>query len=283
MSLPKYEMFENPSGLTKEQIKFLNTYTHGSWKLKDGLINITGSLRCSGLLLASMLDIKFGKVTEDFNISENKFTSLKGMPTTVGGSFNCSSNKLTSLKGSPNSVGEGFICTYNNITSLKGMSSYVGGSVFCYNNRLTTLEGAPKDIEKSFDCSNNELISLSGSPKNIGRNFNCSFNQLTTLAGAPDRINDTFDCSYNQLVSFEGAPRFIGGELSCDHNRISEKTLMMIYDKMEASNVDYKKSLASFIMDIPSDDLEVMDIEDLGFEEDLLRKIKSYIKIKNMI
>ena len=50
----------------------------------------------------------------DINLSGKNLTELpKDLPKKITGSFYCSNNKLTSLKGSPTSVGEDFYCHKN--------------------------------------------------------------------------------------------------------------------------------------------------------------------------
>jgi len=63
--------------------------------------------------------IQFRKVYGGFDISDNKFTSLKGCPTHVyetdnlKGSFKCFNNNLSSLEGSPKRVDGVYICYGN--------------------------------------------------------------------------------------------------------------------------------------------------------------------------
>jgi hypothetical protein len=63
--------------------------------------------------------IQFGKVYGGFDISDNKFTSLRGCPTHVyetdnlKGSFKCFGNNLTSLKEGPKRVDGVYICHTN--------------------------------------------------------------------------------------------------------------------------------------------------------------------------
>jgi hypothetical protein len=57
--------------------------------------------------------IQFNKINKYFNCNDNKLTSLRGCPTSVGASFHCSYNQLISLKGCPKKVGLYFYCTDN--------------------------------------------------------------------------------------------------------------------------------------------------------------------------
>ncbi|MEK0326561.1 MAG: hypothetical protein QQN63_12750, partial [Nitrosopumilus sp.] len=45
--------------------------------------------------------------------------------------FSCSDNKLTSLEGVPKRVGSGFLCYNSNLTSLKGAPKKVGRDFYC--------------------------------------------------------------------------------------------------------------------------------------------------------
>jgi len=110
----------------------------------DGSYDVDGYVKLENLNLTK-LPFKFGRVSGDFDCSNNKLTSLAGAPSSVGGYFNCSNNQLTSLVGAPKSVvGGGFYCNYNQLTNLEGAPSNVGGSFYCSDNKLTSLEGLGK-------------------------------------------------------------------------------------------------------------------------------------------
>jgi len=98
--------------LTKEQIKFLNEVVKGTWTLNS--VDVEGNVIMIVMNLVK-IPVKFGKVTRNFNCSNNLLTSLEFSPSKVGGSFDCS---------------------YNNLTSLEGCPDYVGGYFYCYNNPL---------------------------------------------------------------------------------------------------------------------------------------------------
>ena len=146
-----YESQET-SGLTKEQVEFLNKYTEGTWSVNPttGLVDVQGDFNCSSERLKSLLDISFGHVVGNFNCYDNRLTSLAGAPQTVGGNFNCYNNKLTSLEGSPQTVGGDFNCFFNDLKSLEGAPQTVGGNFDCSPNDLKSLEGAPYTINGIF-------------------------------------------------------------------------------------------------------------------------------------
>ena len=88
------------------------------------------------------IPIQFGKVTEGFDISENKLTSLEGCPKYVEGTFYCSDNNLKSLIGCPKEVGGNFYCENNQLITLEVAPEYVGGYFHCKNNpNLKSLKG----------------------------------------------------------------------------------------------------------------------------------------------
>ncbi|UCH95577.1 MAG: hypothetical protein JSV88_01685 [Candidatus Aminicenantes bacterium] len=129
------------------------------------------------------------------------FKKLKKIPVRFGkvsGDFNCSNNNLDSLEGAPQSVGVSFFCHKNHLTSLSGAPQYVGKAFICSDNMLTSLEGAPQSINGSFDCSNNKLISLTGAPHSVRGSFDCSDNELATLKGLPKYASVLY-CSGNQI------------------------------------------------------------------------------------
>ena len=84
-----------------------------NYTINNGLVDVDASVDLSYMRLTK-LPLQFGKVTGNFNCSNNKLTStLEGAPKTVEGNFNCHSNKLTSLEGAPQSVGGDFYCDNN--------------------------------------------------------------------------------------------------------------------------------------------------------------------------
>jgi hypothetical protein len=219
--LKAYKLFEDlRDGLSKEQIEFLNKFTQGDWKYNQdtGLVDVSGSFNCGSKGLKDFLGIRFGKVSGDFNCTDNQLTTLEGSPSRVGGSFWCRGNKLTTLEGSPSRVGRGFGCGNNQLTTLEGSPSEVGGYFYCGNNQLTTLEGSPSKVGGDFDCSGNQLTSLKGSPSSVGGNFDCYNNQLTTLEGSPSEVGGDFICSGNQLTTLEGSPSRVDEDFWCNQN-----------------------------------------------------------------
>jgi hypothetical protein len=161
------------------------------------------------------------KVNGNFSCSDNRLTTLQGVPQKVGGSFSCTGNRLTTLQGAPQKVGGSFSCTGNRLTTLQGAPQKVGGSFYCNNNQLTTLKGAPKEVGGSFFCNNNRLTTLQGAPQEVGGQFYCGDNQLKTLQGAPQKVGDDFYCSYNRLTTLQGAPKEVGCYFYCNDNQLT--------------------------------------------------------------
>jgi hypothetical protein len=214
-----FALFEAKSGLNKEQIKFLNKYTNGTWTYDSstGLVDVEGHFDCSNKKLEDFVGVKFGKVSGDFYCWKNNLTNLEGAPQDVGGNFSCwYNNELTSLAGAPQKVGGYFKCHWNLLKSLEGAPQEVGGDFQCDFNRLTSLEGAPQRVGGEFRCEYTNLTSLAGAPQEVGGEFNCSNNNLTSLAGAPQKVGGDFDCYKNNLTSLAGAPQEVGREFKCD-------------------------------------------------------------------
>ena len=146
--------------LNQDQIRWLDTYTAGIWKLNPDtdLVDVDGSFICVNEGLTDFKGIKFGKISGNFDCHDNQLTSLEGAPEKVGGSFHCYNNQLTSLNGAPESVGSNFLCM---------------------NNQLTSLAGSPKEVGLNFSCSRNQLTSLMGAPKSVGRDLYCVGNYVS--------------------------------------------------------------------------------------------------------
>lgn len=123
-------------------------------KNPDGTVDVMQDVNLAAEELKK-IPFKFGKVTGDFNCSENKITSLEGAPREVTGRFYCYDNRLTSLKGGPSIVGGIYHCPHNRLTTLEGAPEKVGGDFWCNDNKLTSLKGAPKEVAGDFVCNSN--------------------------------------------------------------------------------------------------------------------------------
>lgn len=165
-------LFENfkDSKLEKELKKYgIKKYTINS----DGTIDVDGIVDLYDKNL-NEIPFKFGRVSRDFNCSDNKLKSLEGCPYEVGGNFYSSYNQLTSLNGSPMEVGGDFNCANNQLTSLNGSPIEVGGNFHCYSNyKLANLEGMPLEIGGNFYCPNNPNLKELDSISNIEGNILC--------------------------------------------------------------------------------------------------------------
>ena len=103
-----------------------------------------------GLCTTSNVDIYFPKknkksLCKRFTFN-NKLTSLRGAPQTVGGDFWCTGNQLINLIGAPHTVDGDFYCIQNQLTSLKGSPHTVGGDFGCGGDNLTNIDDMPKVI-----------------------------------------------------------------------------------------------------------------------------------------
>ena len=150
----------------------------------DGSIDVDGNVDLDKLELFR-IPLKFRNVTENFNCS--------------GGYFNFFNNKLTTLKGSPKSVGGDFYCNDNKLTTLKGSPKSVGGNFECSGNKLTSLEYCPESVGGNFDCHSNQLTSLVGCPEVIGVDINCRHNKITDFKGVPEFFEGFFYCEGNPI------------------------------------------------------------------------------------
>ena len=164
---------------------------------KDGSIDVDGDVNLNFRNL-STIPIKFGRVTSNFNCSNNNLTSLENCPIHVGGYFNCSNNKLTSLSGSPIHIGNHFECGNNQLTSLEGGPINIGGDYYCDCNKLISLKGAPK-IVKVFECGNNQLETLEYMPILINGYLDCSNNYLRNLSSLRSDIKGNIYLEDNPL------------------------------------------------------------------------------------
>ena len=144
--------------MNQDQIKWLNQYTSGPWKLnrRTGLVDIYGSFDCVCLGVTDFKGIKFGTITGWFDCESNQLTSLEGAPKIVGGNFYCRYNNLTSLKGAPESVGGYFVCSYNQLVSLEGATKSVGEGSYFHGNQVSarTLSRIHEYMIRGFTYQN---------------------------------------------------------------------------------------------------------------------------------
>jgi hypothetical protein len=102
----------------------------------DGSIDVDDDVDLYGKYLFRF-PLKFGRVTGDFDCTNNQLTTLEGSPKEVGGDFSCSTNRLTILDGGPREVGGSFYCNHNQLITLEGGPREVGGRFFsCGDNPI---------------------------------------------------------------------------------------------------------------------------------------------------
>ncbi len=81
----------------------LNQLRDADGEFLAGVVNVTGNVLLDNLLLPRLLlprlPVRFGTVDGIFSCSDNRLTTLKGAPSTVGRYFFCNNNRLTSLVG----------------------------------------------------------------------------------------------------------------------------------------------------------------------------------------
>ena len=115
--LKEYKLWEQSRELTPEQEGFLNRYVKGTWRINsEGLVDVEGDFDCARSGIKSLMGIRFGTVSGNFNCSSNQLTSLEGVPREVKGNFYCHWNQLTSLEGAPREVKGNFDCNMNPIS-----------------------------------------------------------------------------------------------------------------------------------------------------------------------
>ncbi|MCP4215703.1 MAG: hypothetical protein GY765_13700 [bacterium] len=157
----------------------------------DGIVDVEGTVDISFKDLAE-IPVQFGRVKGDFNCSNNRLTTLKGAPMSVGISFFCHKNSLQSLVGGPAEVGKAYVCNENQLTTLHGAPRAVRGSFDCSFNRLVSLGGGPEGVKGDYDCSRNSLRDLEGGPQIVGRTLYCTGNPVSSEAIAEARSHGVF-------------------------------------------------------------------------------------------
>lgn len=268
------KVWESNLHLSQDQIDILNENVYkGHWEINQdtGLVDVYGTFNIVNSNFDSFSGIEFGKVTGNFDISINNFTSLKGSPREVGGFFAASSNKITSLEGSPYSCGS-FFCDQNQLTSLKGASKEVLIDFYCQYNLLTSLEGSPEEINGTFNCENNFLNSLKGAPHRVGWSFLCSENPLTSLEGAPKDIVGTFRIDELSIASKWDPTSWLTDFLN--GNEKAKKLISTLPQFPEELNKEINKDPGNWVIELK----KVWNLEDFRPVRDKLKVSDQFIK-----
>ena len=158
----------------------------------DGSIDVDGSVILSSELL-TIIPIKFGTITRDFDCDRNQLTSLEGSPKKVGGYFDCHNNQLTSLVGCPEVIGGDFDCSRNELKSLVGCPEIIGDNFYCRENQITDFRGVPEFFEGLFYCEENPIFEI----YDLFRTVNCIkwLNEFDVIQGNKvvlDRLEEVF-------------------------------------------------------------------------------------------
>lgn len=166
--------------MKKNQIKFLEKYTKGVWKVNPltGRVDIEGDFIYTDFprdVKDHSRGIKFGEVTGNF-IFESQPTIVyfwpiipvnpEMFPRKVGGNFSCERCSLKSLKGGPEEVGGYYRCSFNDLENFEGAPERVGGNfVARFIRGLESFKGLPKQIggHLSFEDSNQWNLELDSS------------------------------------------------------------------------------------------------------------------------
>ena len=115
--LQLYENFEDIKQICDE-------YGIHSYEInKDGSIDVSHGVDISFRELMD-LPLTFNKIDGDFDINDNRLTSLSGCPKTINGDFYCNNNYLTTLIDGPEFVHGVYSVQYNELTDMTGFPKY---------------------------------------------------------------------------------------------------------------------------------------------------------------
>jgi uncharacterized protein YqgQ len=208
----------------------------------DGTYDYDGSINLFRRNLNSLLDIgiRFRKITENFNCSNNKLENLEGSPEIVEGIFDCSYNNLPSLVDGPKQVGREYDCSYNPLKTLEGIPVKVG-DLDCQNTEIINLLHCPQEVGDLYLSNNKYLTSLKGGPEIVDGDLTVGFTKiekfedikkvngslfaqrtkLKTLKEIP-LVKGNIILFGNQLTSIEGLQKEITGMLDISYNEIEK-------------------------------------------------------------
>ena len=175
----EYEEENNFDLLTPEQISFCQAVM----RFRKFKVNNKGEV-------SSLMGIHF--------YNHPKFDSFMGVQfadISNGNDFTLTSNDLTSLKGSPKSVDGNFYVEGCKLKDLEGAPEYVGGNFSCKGNPLTSLKGMPKVIKGKFYTPAFTMDMNGFDPKqwlNFLKSPHSEENKVLAMTIMPDEILDEY-------------------------------------------------------------------------------------------
>lgn len=128
--------------MTREQEALLDEIVIGDWKIRDGLVDVQGSVFARDLFLKDLEGIRFGRVSNNVNFRNNMLKTMLGMPRKVGGDFIVAHNILKNLEHGPEIITGEMNVSGNPLDSLAGAPMEIG-SLF-YADELGVENWSPK-------------------------------------------------------------------------------------------------------------------------------------------
>lgn len=156
-------------------------------------------------------------------LNNNRLSNLKDGPIKIVNDFNVSDNKITSLIEMPKSVNI-FYIDNNNVKNLKHLT-HIMNSLKINNNKITTLEHLPEKIEFDLYLSKNNISNINITLISNGT-IDLTFNKITeynkSFIECYNLITDDLHIKsiiYNNLISKKNY-----NELIIDISNINKKT-----------------------------------------------------------
>lgn len=127
----------------------------------DNSLDVIGTVNLFNMELRD-LPLRFNHVLGNFLCHNNKLTTLKGAPVSVGLAFHCDTNQLTSMKHCPSTIGTRLTMERNFLTmdsilemeNLEIIYSAINWEYSCFDQnreRKWFLNFAGVDYDKDFD------------------------------------------------------------------------------------------------------------------------------------
>jgi hypothetical protein len=116
--------------MTEEQKFLIDSIVSGTWRVRDGLVHVSGNIYARYVQPEALRGIQFGRVSGSANFRNAHLRNLDGMPKSIGGDFIVSHNRIQNLKNGPEEVGGEYNITGNPLDSLVGAPKSVGGPFY---------------------------------------------------------------------------------------------------------------------------------------------------------
>jgi len=208
--------------------EWMNKLGVKSFKVRpDGRIDVNGDVNLSSKHIDErfmILPIKFGTVKGNFKAANCNIAQMAGFPERVEGDFDISNNKITSLEDGPVHVTGNYIARKNDaLTVLTGWPLFIGGNADFESCGIASMRGIPRTGTyvggSMLFQKNKNLRRIDGFPETVECKCVGSIFEEDKDKYAPEELMGRVDFSYCNILTTVGLPSHIKGDLMMRDNQ----------------------------------------------------------------